>query len=395
MSSPLDQLCNLYGVLPQYSDIWGNTRYTSDTAKRALLGAMGVAANNEEETAASLHAFQRRKWARAMPPVQVVRESARPYRIPIALPLTQDKLAYRWCLHRESGARDDGEFIPSQMEEMERHRLDDLGGQEFARRVLALDLPIEPGYHRFSIERAGGDDITAEMAFIVAPAACYKPPAIEGEGRVWGFALQLYGLRSERNYGIGDFGDLRRVIEICAEAGGSTLLLNPLHALFPDAPEHASPYSPSSRAWFNPLYLDVEAIPDFAECEEVRSMLLAPQFQAQLRALRATEQVDYHSVAEVKSKVFDCLYRHFRNAHLSQSTGRARAFRAFQSEYGESLRKHALFEALQECFHAQDSAVWGWPVWPEAYRDPYAPEVTAFCEAHLERVEYFEYLQWH
>ena len=206
MSSPLDQLCNLYGVLPQYSDIWGNTRYTSEAAKRALLGAMGVAANNEEETAASLQAFQRRKWERAMPPVQVARESARPYRIPIAFPVTQDKLAYRWYLHRESGARDDGGFIPSQMEEMERHRPDDLGGQEFVERVLALDLPVEPGYHRFSIERAGGGDITAEMVFIVAPAACYKPPVIEGEGRVWGFALQLYGLRCERNYGIGILG---------------------------------------------------------------------------------------------------------------------------------------------------------------------------------------------
>jgi (1->4)-alpha-D-glucan 1-alpha-D-glucosylmutase len=395
MSSPLDQLCDSYGVLPRYSDIWGNTRYTSEAAKRALLGAMGVAANTEEEIAASLRAFKRRKWERAMPQVQVVRESERPYRIAIALPVTQDKLAYRWCLHRESGAKDGGEFTPSQMEEIERFRLDELDGQEFVRRVLALDLPVEPGYHRLSIERADGRDVTGEMVLIVAPSACYEPPVIKGEGRVWGFALQLYAIRSERNYGIGDFGDLRRVIEICAEAGGSMLLLNPLHALFPDAPEHASPYSPSSRAWFNPLYLDVEAIPDFSECEEVRAMVLAPQFQAQLRALRATEQVDYRGVAEVKSKVFDCLYRHFRGAHLSQSTSRARAFRAFQFEYGESLHKHALFEALQEYFHAQDSAVWGWPAWPEAYRDPYAPEVTAFCEAHLERVEYFEYLQWH
>ncbi|SOD40019.1 malto-oligosyltrehalose synthase [Nitrosovibrio sp. Nv4] len=397
MSNPLDQLCDLYGVLPWYSDIWGNIHHTSKPAKRALLGALGVAATTEDEAAASLYAFKRRKWERAMPPVQVVRESARPYRITIALPVTEDKLVYRWYLRRESGAEDGGEFTPSEMEEIERSRvdsLDNLDGQEFVRRALALDLPVEPGYHRFSIERADGRGVAGEMPFIVAPAACYEPLSIEGEGRGWGLALQLYGIRSERNYGIGDFGDLRRAIEICADAGGSTLLLNPLHALFPDAPEHASPYSPSSRTWFNPLYLDVEAIPDFPECEEVRSMVLAPQFQAQLRALRAAEQVDYRSVAEVKSKVFGCLYRYFRSVHLSQSTDRARAFRAFQSEHGESLRKQALFEALQEYFRAQDSAVWGWPVWPEAYRDPDAAEVAAFCEAHLDRVEYFEYLQW-
>ncbi|MDN5752026.1 MAG: 4-alpha-glucanotransferase, partial [Nitrosospira sp.] len=391
MSDPLDQLCDCYGVLPRYSDIWGNTHHTSEAAKRALLAAMGVAANTEEEVATSLQAFERRKWERPLPPVQVVREPARPHRIAIALPASEDQLAYRWCLRRESGTEERGEFVPAALEDTERHRLD---GENFVRRVLALDLAVEAGYHRFSIERADQRGPTGEMPFIVAPAACYEPPAIQGEGRVWGFAVQLYGIRSEHNYGVGDFGDLRRLIEFCAEAGASALLLNPLHALFPDAPEHASPYSPSSRAWFNTLYLDIEAIPDFAECEEARAMVLAPPFQAQLRALRATEQVDYRGVAEVKSKVVECLYRHFRSRHLTHHTAEARAFRAFQAEHGESLRKQALFEALQEYFRAQDSTVWGWPAWPQPYRDQHAPEVAAFRDAHPDRVEYFEYLQW-
>ncbi|MDQ3186121.1 MAG: malto-oligosyltrehalose synthase [Pseudomonadota bacterium] len=391
MSNPLDHLCDLHGVLPRYSDNWGNDHYISEAAKRALLAAMGVAANSDDEVAASLHAFERRKWKHPMPPVQVVRELARPHRIAIALPVSEDKLAYRWRLHREFGVEDRGEFTPAVLEVAERCHLD---GQEFVRRVLALDLAVEPGYHRFSIERADGPGLTGEMPFIVTPAACYEPPVIHGEGRAWGFAAQLYGIRSERNYGIGDFGDLRHMIEFCAEAGASTLLLNPLHALFPDAPEHVTPYSPSNCAYFNTLYLDVEAIADFDECEEVRAMVLAPQFQAQLRALRATEQVDYRGVAEVKSKLFGRLYQHFRSRHLAHNTRRARIFRAFQAEHGESLRKQALFEALQEYFRAQDSAVWGWPAWPEAYRDQHASEVATFCDTHLNRVEYFEYLQW-
>jgi (1->4)-alpha-D-glucan 1-alpha-D-glucosylmutase len=391
MSNQLDQLCDLYGILPRYNDIWGNPHYPSEAAKRALLAAMGVAVDTNEDAAASLHAFERQKWDRPMSPVQVVREPAQPHRIIITLPASADKLAYRWCLRRESGNEDRGEFMPPALEESERG---DLDGQEFVRRVLKLDLAVEPGYHRFSIECTDGRSLTSEMSFIVAPAACYEPPGIDGEGGVWGFAAQLYGIRSEHNYGIGDFGDLRRLIEFCAEAGAGTLLLNPLHALFPNAPQHASPYSPSSRTWFNTLYLEVEAIADFAECEEARTMVLAPPFQAQLRALRATEQVDYDAVAEVKSKVFEHLYRHFRTHHLTRNTSRMRAFRAFQAEHGESLRKHALFEALQAHFHAQDNMVWGWPAWPEAYRSLHAPEVAAFCDAHLERVEYFEYLQW-
>lgn len=404
MSSPLDQLCELYGVLPCYSDIWGNTRHTSEDAKRALLRAMRVPAATEEEISASLLAFLRQKWEHVLPPVQVAREWMRPHRIAVGLPAAEDKLVYRWRLCRESGAEDHGEFIPYGLEEIERYRFapedfggagafNDPGGQEFVRRILVLDLSVEPGYHRFSIERSDGLRL-AEMLFIVAPATCYWPPGIDGEKRIWGFALQLYGIRSRRNYGIGDFSDLRRLVEFCANAGGSTLLLNPLHALFPDAPEHTSPYSPSSRTWFNSLYLDVEAIPEFAACEEARSIALSPKFQAWLRALRAAEQVDYQGVAEAKSKVLACLYRHFRSTHLAQNTDRARTFRAFQSEHGATLRKQALFETLQEYFRAADSSVWGWPVWPEAYRDPAASEVAAFCQTHLERVEYFEYLQW-
>ena len=391
MSNQLDQLCHLYGILPCYYDIWGNPHYTSEAAKRALLAAMDVAAATDEEAAASLHAFERQKWDRPMAPVQVVREPAQPHRIAIALPARADTLVYRWCLRRESGAEDRGEFTPSALESSERGYPD---GQEFVRRVLILDLAVEPGYHRFSIECMDGCSPASEMSFIAAPAACYEPPALDGDGRVWGFAAQLYGIRSKRNYGIGDFGDLRRLIEFCAEAGAGTLLLNPLHVLFPNAPEHASPYSPSSRTWFNTLYLEVEAIADFAECEEARAIVLAPPFQAQLRALRATEHVDYHGVAAVKSKVFEHLYRHFRTHHLTRNTSRMRAFRLFQADHGENLRQHALFEALQAHFHAQDSTVWGWPAWPEAYRSLHAPEVAAFCDAHLEQVEYFEYLQW-
>jgi len=391
MSSLLDQLCELYGVLPEYRDIWGKVHRASDAVRQALLRGMGVAADTEAERTASLHAFMQRAWTCPLAPVQVVREPARPHRIAVTLPASEDEKTYRWCLRRESGAETRGEFTAGALEESARCPFE---GQDYVRRMLALDLAVEPGYHRFFLERTDGGGLAGEMPFIVAPATCYEPPAIHADGRVWGLAAQLYGIRSERNWGIGDFGDLRRMIEFCGEAGASTLLLNPLHALFADAPEHASPYSPSSRVHFNALYLDVEGMADFAECEAVRAMVHAPQFQARLRALRAAEQVDYRGVAELKSGVLERLYAHFRTAHLAADTDRAQAFRSFQAEHGESLRKQALFEALQAHFRRQDETVWGWPMWPEAYRDQHAPEVAAFCDANIVQVEFFEYLQW-
>ena len=391
MSALLDQLCDLYGVLPYYHDIWGNIHHTSDPVKRALLAAMGVAADSGDEAAAALHSFMQREWERPLPSVRVVREPDRPHRIVIALPVSEDGMSCRWRLCRESGMEDRGEFSPASLEEAGRCHLD---GQDYVKRVVALDLAVEPGYHRFFLERAGEPGTVAEMPFIVAPAACYVPPAIQGGGRVWGIAAQLYGIRSRRNWGIGDYGDLHRMTEFCAEAGASTVLVNPLHALFPDAPERASPYSPSSRANFNTLYLDVEAIPEFAECAEAKADVHSPRFQAMLRALRAAEQVDYRAVAEAKKPILERVYRHFRTAHLERGSERANAFRTFQGERGDTLRSQALFEALQEHFRAADSSIEGWPAWPEAYRDRHSPEVAGFCEANLGRVEFYEYLQW-
>jgi len=391
MSNSLDHLCERCGVLPEYRDIWGNVHRTSDAVKRGLLGAMGLAAETDEQIALALHTLDRDQWGRPLAPVQVVREPARPYGIVLSLPASEEARTYRWCLRRESGAEDCGEFTPGALEETDRCSLD---GQDFVRRVLALDLAVEPGYHRLSMERADGLGPSGEMSFIVAPTACYQPPAIRDEGRVWGIAAQLYAIRSERNWGIGDFGDLRHMLEFCAEAGAGTVLLNPLHALFPDAPEHTCPYSPSNRAYLNTLYLDVTAIADFAECDEAKEMVQAPPFQARLRALRAAQQVDYRGVTEVKSSVLERLYQHFRSNHLAHGTDRARAFQAFQATHGESLRGQALFEALQEHFRHQDGRIWGWPVWPEAYRDQSAPEVAEFEAAHSERVAFFEYLQW-
>ncbi|MDA8128852.1 MAG: malto-oligosyltrehalose synthase [Betaproteobacteria bacterium] len=391
MKSLLDQLCERCGVLPSYYDIWGGVHSASDAAKRALLGAMGVAADSDEAVSRSLDELERREWDRVLPPVRVVRETARPHRIAIVLPASEAQATWRWRVRRESGAEDAGEFLPATLEPTARGSLD---GQAYVRWTLPLDLALEPGYHSLSLGRTDGARPAAEMPLIVAPAACYQPPAIQGDGRVWGFAAQLYGLRSERNWGIGDFGDLRRMLDFCGEAGAATLLVNPLHALFPDAPEHASPYSPSSRAWFNTLYLDVEAIAEFAECDEARALVHAPQFQARLRALRAAEQVDYRGVAVAKAQVLERLYAHFRDVHLAHGSERAGLFRAFRAAQGDTLRTHALFETLQAHFRGEDSAVWGWPVWPDAYRDPQAPEVIAFRDANIERIEYFEYLQW-
>ena len=79
--------------------------------------------------------------------------------------------------------------------------------------------------------------------------------------------VQLYGLRSERNWGIGDFTDLRNLADIAADLGAGVIGVNPLHAT------QGSPYSPSSRHALNVLYIDVEAVPGFESSDKLRKRL--------------------------------------------------------------------------------------------------------------------------
>ena len=104
------------------------------------------------------------------------------------------------------------------------------------------------------------DAATAEdVPLISAPQRAFAGDFDRG----WLLAIQLYGVRSIRNWGMGDFTDLENLIELADDLGAEGIGLNPLHALFDDRPGDCSPYSPNSRLFLNALYIDVEKIPEF------------------------------------------------------------------------------------------------------------------------------------
>ena len=383
----LAQLADLYGIAPHYQDLKGDFCHTNPATQRALLTAMGVKLEGDLPTILAEH--EARSWRNLLPPVWVVRAVTKTVAVPVAFPSTCGADLYRWQLTQEDGMCEEGGFRPADLEATGSHQID--GGQ-YQRGLLQLPSCPKPGYHQLTVRAPDG--VETCMSLIVAPATCYQPKALADGGRIHGAALQLYGVRSQRNWGIGDFTDLRLMVELASEAGMDIIGLNPLHALFPGNPAHASPYSPSSRLFLNILYLDLEAVADFAECDEARTLVADEMFQARLRALRSEELVDYSQVMVVKQTILNCLYRHFRKRHLNENSERGQQFRAFQSSGSESLRRYALFEALQAHFQEQDISIWGWPVWPEAYHDPASQEIADFLQDHWEQIEYYEYQQW-
>ncbi len=380
-SEALLALCRRHGIATDYVDAFGERHAVSGDALARLLVDGGFVAPGVSFAAAEA-AAEREAWRRPLPPVQVIGPGVQAFIVDLRLPARFAHIG--WQVVDESGARHEGAAHAQDLHVVERA---DVDGEPHARYRLPIPLALPEGYHRLSL--AG---IPGEALLVRAPACCHQPEALADGARVWGFTLQLYGLRSRRNWGIGDFSDLAAFAAQAAREGADVIGLNPLHALFPHNPLHASPYSPSSRAQLNLLYLDVEAVPDFDDCVRARERVRSPAFQARLRALRAASLIDHAGVAAAKHEVLRLLHAHFRTRRADDAE--SVAFARFREEGGEALREHALFEALQAHFHGLDAEVWGWPAWPEPYRDPASPAVARFAAEHAAQVGYFEYLQW-
>ena len=204
--------------------------------------------------------------------------------------------------------------------------------------------------------------------------------AFQGDGRrLWATSVQLYALRSRRNWGHGDFTDLSQLVEVAAARGASGIGLNPLHALFMDRAEQASPYAPNSRLYLNPLYIDVEAVEEFPG-------VAAAGLQTELAALRATDMIDYAGVARAKLAGLRLAHERFR---ASASEKRRADFLAFREQEGDTLLRFACFETLRRQYAPKP-----WWEWPAPWRHPTRGELQSFQRAHERDCEFHEFLQW-
>ncbi len=393
-------LLTAYGIEPEYFDIWGHIHSTSDEVARAILKALGVADPQRE-----LEQRRADEWSHALDPVIVVREDADSIRlrIPSDRAGASLKLEIRWegpDVGRGHGTcvphappKDDGDSCQNiehhwfWLPELRTIETVNLGGREFiAKRVplpaggagpcLAGNRSLPLGYHDIRLYWMHSPQLEcfAEARLIVCPRRAFAP-----EGRMAGVALSLYGLRSSRNWGCGDFTDLRAAVDAFAEAGVDFIALNPLHAIANRQPYNTSPYLPQSSLYRNFIYLDVEKIG--AGIPE-RGLVTLPGMDI----LRGSEFVEYETVAELKLDVLRDLHKSFLKA------GGSPDFDRYVESEGDPLHTFAVYCALDQAMHQGDPSVWLWTQWPEEYRDPRAQNVVNFAG---EDVVFFKFLQWH
>ncbi len=245
---------------------------------------------------------------------------------------------------------------------------------------LALD-PLPEGYHQL---RVGAHGRTDASTLIAAPERAYLPDVLDTGGRGYGITAQVYGLRSARNYGIGDFSDIAELAEGAGCLGAAFLGLSPLHALFPSHRGKVSPYSPSSRLFIDPIFVDPAILPEFDSSAASR-YLNEPGTAAELERLRGNGLVDHDSSWTIKRAALGKYWSRFGDTAGAE-------FSSYRVKAGDELESHATFEALSEHFGAEGKAAVS--QWPQEYQDSRSEAVSAFREANPQRIAFQAWLQW-
>jgi 4-alpha-glucanotransferase len=235
------------------------------------------------------------------------------------------------------------------------------------------------------------DETLAAVLGVLDGAPCPPPAKAPKAGAVapwprrrsWGFAVQLYSVRSRGSWGHGDLRDLAELATWSAGAlGADFVLVNPLHAAEPRAPVSPSPYLAMTRRHLSPLYLRVEDVPEYAR--------LGPADRARVQALGAPLRaasltaalIDRDAVWEAKRTALEII----RAAGLSPE--RQAGFDAFAARDPQAVRDWATWCAIAE-LHGPD-----WRTWPAALADPGSAEVAALRRTRADRVDFHAWLQW-
>ncbi|MEQ9463046.1 MAG: 4-alpha-glucanotransferase [Haliea sp.] len=349
----LDKLLYLCGISADYLDYGGQRQEVPMAHRQRVLRLMGVDSGDPGALAAAVDRLDVDPWRHWLPHHSVVAAA-----VPeVSLRVHPNQLAatFSWELTLESGELVAGECRPDALAEVGDYHAD---GVRYSARRLPLPSLV-PGYHALRVT----DGLQSASSRVMACPDRFYAPQPSGHDRVWGFSCQLYTLRSARNWGLGDFSDLRELLPLAAAAGADLVGLNPLHAPCTDGDAIASPYSPSDRRFLNPQYIDPEREPEW---DAVVGTLATAAWQERRARLQAAPLVDYEGVNRLKYEALEAMFSVFRREQRRAGTERGRAFRRFVAEGGSALEGFARYEARHNAWarsHRADPQFYAWLQW--------------------------------
>jgi 4-alpha-glucanotransferase len=352
------RLASAAGIAVEWTDAYGAKQTVTTETLRTILQALDLPCLSDAQCQESTERLARENAGASLPPL-ITCDMGKPLLLPAACGFHgQD---YR--IEFEAGGYLEGQF------DSDRSR------------------PVEvPPIDRYGYHRLVTGNTTTTLA--TAPSRCYgvgdaAADSGDTDPRFWGLSAQLYALRRDGDFGIGDFTALTSLAQAAARHGAAALAISPVHAMFSADTSRFSPYGPSSRLFLNVLHIDPAAVLDDAALEKALAEA-GPDIGSLRERLERAELVDWPSASALRLDLLRRLYRQFKERRSEFA-----AFEEFRAQGGAALADHARYEALHQTFGGD------WRSWPVGYRDPRSSAVDAFAIEHADEVGFHAFLQWH
>ena len=366
MTDNLKKLAEKLGIKTSFLMMGREEKQVSDDLVKFFCGELGYAASTDEDAKEALKALEKSEISHVLAPIYVRRQKDLSFEINLLKENENVELELLISIDKKTDKQALA-FSKTLKGELE------VDGKAYVQYVINIQTPLEIGYYRFELHAA---EKVYKSVLAVAPEKCYEVET-SGEQKLWGFTVQLYSLKSRRNWGIGDFTDLKDLARIAAGVGANMIGINPINTPFHDFPENASPYASISRMFLNPIYIDVEKTAGFDEaCRK--------KYQKQIEALKKTSLIDYTGVYNLK---IGALYELYAKQKKS-----SRVFSAYKKKKGQALHLFALYEAI---YHDKCRGMTGgWRAWPEGLKNQNPMDMAIFEAAHADEIEFFKFLQF-
>ena len=381
LSDPaLGELADRFGISTQFYDWKGRHTQVGEQTVVAILAEFDVDASTPERARAAAQRVRDDHWRRIVQPCVVLRagqEGRVDVHVPAGAPVSLRIVG-----------EDGNDHLPWQVDNWNPDR--PIDGRMIGEATFGIPGNLPLGYHELIVTIGthdadgsaadGGIHTTATSTIIVTPNRVGLPRRM-GASRVWGYAAQLYSVRSHHSWGLGDLTDLADLCTWSASQGAGYLLTNPLHAAEVAGRMEPSPYLPSSRLFVNPIYIRPELIAEYHDLDQYDASLI--------ESLRTTTLdddpqalLDRDRTWQAKSQALELIHR------VDMSASRRMAFTAFRVARGRRLEDFATWCLLSE-LHGSD-----WHDWPAELHDPHGAAVARVRREHADRIDFHMWLQW-
>ena len=369
MNNSWDLLLKKLGIAKTFYDAMQKHYTVEDEALLKMVNYLGYPLKKIEDSAELLQKIEDKRWQSVLEPIYIVRSNNKTFDVVLK---KSDSKMFDLNIATQEGK----EIVVQHQTQLTEEKK--IGRSIYVKLQVTITSDMEPQYYDLRVNLQGKK---YGSVLAITPDKCYLPDVLQ-QRKLWGYAVQLYSLVSRRNWGIGDFTDLKNFVKICARQGADVIGVNPMNVLQHDFPENASPYSSISRLFLNPIYIDVEEVSGFEE-------QMLESREEELKQARNSENIDYSTVYNLK---IDCLREIFAKWQKNKDGEEYKKFTEFCAEQGSDLDNLAVYQVIYSVYH--DKAYRGWRDWPQELQNPNGLAVVKFKNKHKNEVMFFKFLQY-